>query len=449
MKSAEAITVIGAGSVGLMSAFYLDQAGYKVSVIDAGPNPTKKYNPLQAGATYSGSDARHVSATETEPWASKSMLGLLDIPTSKNGWLAKDSKEITKNERAWINAFYDVCKQPELQKLYGKQVININNHGKSLWKKLEVSHPYLFVNTKAGNPMVNFFLDQESLDDQTAVEKICNPYCTILSTSDISRRLPCLRKPTLSGTIIGGFEVDGFALHAITLSQNIINYLQNKGVLFSWNEKLIKIEKQDGQLSCLKTDAKRTIVSHHYVISTGVFEDNLIQNVAQSVMGVAGVWITIPNPGMTHPFKIAAPRPTGFINGTVRGKDLLLSGGYGFIGKDPLDINSPGLKGLFNHMEKVISTVFPNHYEQAKKNNSLDRRACVRPGTITGLGIFESIPTHNGKLIIIGGNCAGGFTQAPTIAQAVVDSLTNKKNSMHTIYQTHRSQIISSENEQT
>ena len=65
----------------------------------------------------------------------------------------------------------------------------------------------------------------------------------------------------------------------------------------------------------------------------------------------------------------------------------------------------------------------------------MDGRACVRPWTATGLGIFESTGTdRDGSFIITGGHNTGGFAQAPAVAMAVLAAIERRSHPMHTLY---------------
>lgn len=414
------VTVVGAGIVGLLSAYFLNKEGYRVFVYDKGPNPLRNYNKDLSGATYSGGNARHVSATETSPHASPSMKGQIFVSCNKGGWLGKDEKLLTDEERAWALQFELLTQNPTLFSKFTKTVVKVNNLGKDLWRRLRGQDPSLFESVNFQESITVFFLDEPTFKSETVVETKANPNYPIkaLTSKDLASSYPASEDTIKRGVFVGGLVLDGFALHSISFCQNVIKSLENQGVTFSWDKKVTSL----GEVK----------PSDYYVISTGASkQDFLLGSPSHNkIMGVAGVWIRIPNPGFKNPIKIACPYPTGYINGTLDGQELILSGGYGYIGQDTLDKESHGIKILFDDIKRNIKRVFPKEYAQSLKMGTLDERACVRPMKASGLGVFEVM----NNVIFIGSNNAGGFTQAPVLANAVLDIIRGKSNFLLKLY---------------
>lgn len=410
------VNIVGSGIVGLLSAYYLSQAGFKISVFDSGPNPLTDYNKDKAGATFSGGNARHVSATETSPHASSSMTRQIYIRGDKGGWLAKDVHNLTLAEKAWMDEFELVTQSPELFTQFTKTVIEVNNLGKDLWRKLMIQDPDLFTNVQIQQPLTVFFLDESTFKSEKNVETAANPLYPPrpLTKKEIIKEYPVMADAVRRKIIAGGLVLDGFALNAISFCANIIRRLLSQGVSFSWDTEVTSSQKLDP--------------AEYYLISTGARKQDFLTGTSshQKIMGVAGVWITIPNPGLKEAFKVACPYPTGYINGTLEGKNLLLSGGYGFIGQDYLDRQNPGIQTLFEDMKRNVQSVFPESFKKALREDSLDERVCVRPMKPSGLGVFEIMKKGKSKVIFTGANSAGGFTQAPVLAAAVLDTLNGK-----------------------
>lgn len=423
------VTVVGAGIVGLLSAYYLNRSGLKVQVFDAGPNPLIDYDRSKTGATFSGGNARHVSATETYPHASSSMNGKIYRGVNEGGWLAKNPNLLTTDEKRWMDDFDMLTWKPDLFDRFAQTVVGVNNLGKDLWRKLMVEDPELFQGTGLQEPATIFFLDEPTFQSETLVESQANLTCETIYPEEIKARYPAMADALLRKVIVGGLIVDSFALNAISFCRNLIRRLEDKGVSFTWNQAVTDVESIN-------------TLSNYYFISTGAFRQDFLRGTHsdQKIMGVAGVWIRIPNPGLEGPIKIATPYPTGYINGTVEGKSLLLSGGYGFIGQDRLDEQSPGIKTLFDDLERNVASIFPESYTKALSEDSLDQRACVRPMKPSGLGVIEILDKGAYKIVFAGGNNAGGFTQAPAVANTAVEIINGQVDIfLQRVYATDRS----------
>src|SRR3989344_7232912 len=403
------ITVIGAGIVGLIAAYYFNKAGLKGSVSDKGPDPLTSYDRHKTGTTFSGGNARHVSATETTPHAASSMNGLIYRSPAEGGWLAKDKLALTDVELEWMDHFNRLTWKKELFAEFTQTVIDVNNQGKALWRKLMKEDRKLFQDTNIHGPATVFFVDDATFRSETITESRANTSVRILSPKQIMSGYPALRNAVVIETIVGGLIIDSFALNAISFCKNVINQLKSDGVNFRWNQ-IVNNVADTGK------------ASDYYFVSTGAAkQDFLTGDNHDKIMGVVGVWIKIPNPGLLGPIKIATPYPSGYINGTIENQSLVLSGGYGFIGQDKLDEQSEGIQALFEDLRTNVANIFPTSYATALKEKTLDQKACVRPMKSSGLGVFEVLNRDGYKLIFAGGNNAGGFTQAPAIAEAALE----------------------------
>ena len=97
------------------------------------------------------------------------------------------------------------------------------------------------------------------------------------------------------------------------------------------------------------------------------------------------------------------------------------------------------MQQFFEQLEALTEKFFPEEYHQAKDDNTLNKRYCVRPMTAHGLGLMEiSDAEDHGRTIITGGNNAGGFVQAPAIAKAVKNALEGKDNPVYKLYHPER-----------
>jgi glycine/D-amino acid oxidase-like deaminating enzyme len=315
-----------------------------------------------------------------------------------------------------MQSFDRLTKEPEFFDSFTKTVIKVNNLGKDLWRELVWEDPNLFKGVCMQEPIAVFFLDTPTFKSETIVEIKANPIFPIqtLSPKEIAKKYPAMVDSVSRRVIVGGLVLDGFSLNSISFCRNMIKHLGHQGVDFSWGRKFTNLDQNDNAFD-------------YYLISTGV-------SITKKVMGVAGVWIKIPNPGLKGPIKIATPYPTGYINGTIEGESLLLSGGYGFIGQDARDEKSPGIQTLFEDMKRNVRMVFPESYKKACEEETLDERVCVRPMKASGLGVFEVIDKGVTKVIFTGANGAGGFTQAPVVARSVLDIINGKESALSKEY---------------
>lgn len=459
------VIVVGTGIVGLMTAYYLNKAGYEVRCYDFGPDPTNPhYDKRMSSTTYRSGNARHVTATETMSQALSSRKGLIYKPPSEGGWMSKDIKQLTLSEKRWVDDFEYFTNHPEIIDHYSDDICRINNIGKKGWYDLISENKKIFENCGLQLGVGIFFLNRnyfmiekvdslERAKSEADFEDLYNPKVKRLNLGEVKKAYPAFEYACDNDLLVGGLEEDCITVNSIDFCVNTINYLKSKGVIFSWGEFIVEMKRNgNGEISHLITAKGETLAADHYVFSTGWLTHGIFKGTKcdEKIMGVLGCWVTIPNPGLeaetlvAHafdekpyvpkcfkgPFKIDAPEPTNYINATLEGSKLIVSGGYGFIGNDITNIPNikwPGVQAQFKHFEDIVKKIFPKAYEEANITGSLDRRICARPVTASGLGVFEELQASNdSKAILVGANAAGGFTQAPALAEAVVDALKGK-----------------------
>ncbi|MEM7587932.1 MAG: FAD-binding oxidoreductase, partial [Acidobacteriota bacterium] len=92
-------------------------------------------------------------------------------------------------------------------------------------------------------------------------------------------------------------------------------------------------------------------------------------------------------------------------------------------------------------LEETARRYFPRATTQAANDGSLaqGRKACVRPFTCTGLGIFDvSATADGGRVVIASGHNTGGFAQSPAVADAVALTLAGQPHPMQALYDPER-----------
>ncbi|MBI3379650.1 FAD-binding oxidoreductase [Candidatus Gottesmanbacteria bacterium] len=460
------VIIVGTGIVGLMTAYYLNESGYKVTCYDFGPDPTNlHYDERMASTTYRSGNARHVTSTETSSLASSSRKGLIYKSPSVGGWMSKNIKQLTPSEKKWVDDFEYFTHHPEIIDRYNDDICRINNMGKKGWYDLIRKNKKIFENCGLQLGVGIFFLNRkhfmkekvdsfERAKSEADFEDLYNtPKVKRLNIGKVRKAYPAFEYACDQDLLVGGLTEDCITVNAIDFCTNTINYLRNKGVAFHWEKFIVEIKRnENSEISHLVNSKGEILKANHYVFSTGWLTHGLYKDTKceDKIMGVLGCWVTVPNPGLeaetlvahafdakpyspkcfSGAFKIDAPEPTNYINATLEGSKLIVSGGYGFIGNDITNIPNliwPGVKAQFNHFEEIVKKIFPKAYEEAELAGSLDRRMCARPVTACGLGVFEELKTvKGGKTVIVGANAAGGFTQAPALAEAVVSSIKGK-----------------------
>jgi glycine/D-amino acid oxidase-like deaminating enzyme len=449
------VTLVGAGIVNLIAAYDLVENGFTVEILEASPDPRSKPDWQQLGTTHGGGNARMFCFTEADNYNEKKNLVYADMNTVMHkqihagGWLVTPPAELHASERDWID---NHCALPCWQaEIFTQDIHNFNIASGKLWEQLRLNAPHLFENVGYLPDVVRIYAQPEKFE---AAQKLHRQLGSLQRTFDnhaLSDHHPAFAAAVANGEIAGAMEIRGFTLNIHDFVANLLSDLEARGVDFQWQRRVTAIERtSDGCVSGLHT-VEGIVRSEHYVISPGAYVDSLLEGSRAhgKIQGILGLWLNLPNiePRLENSVKIHREGHVGEDSNVTIATDsagepiLILGSGYGFIGTQPLDLDSPEIACLFEALEQTAERYFPGAYQQAVRAGTLhsDRKACIRPFTSTGLGIFEVDSTATGgRLVIAAGHNTGGFTQAPVVAAAVTATLTGKSHLMQSLYHPER-----------
>ncbi len=405
------VTIIGAGITGLTVALYA-RKDYAITIVDAGPDP-RKHTHTQ-GATYSGMDARHISVTETTPWTYEHRHDLIVKNVRDGGWMCIPESQLSRTEQQWINKFQVHTKDREGHELTTQAVIAYNTAGVNEWKSLVANYDFIKpIANSTYMPMLS--RSRDVLREEFAFDSSLDENSVLHEGSELPSSLSPLRTHLTELGNIGYYTSYCMAFYSRTLCIKLIEFLEAEGVKFSWSTNVSDeiIEEQEHKLleDFGDTDA--------IVWCAGVtpHSSQLLSKYGILIQGVMGCWLSIDNPGVNEACKIYGPEPLNYINITPSGNQLLLSGGYGFVGTRPHSEAKILAQPLMDALIEEVKRWFPDC-------KITDQAFCIRPSTPSGLPVFATHKTNNNlPVIIAAGHAAGGFTQAPATAGRVLDEL--------------------------
>ncbi|BBM65519.1 D-amino acid dehydrogenase small subunit [Vibrio alfacsensis] len=150
------VIVIGSGVIGLTSAWYLSQAGYKVTVIDRQPNSAMETSFANAG---------QISYGYSSPWAAPG------IPVKAIKWLTEEHAplkirpSLNPDLIRWATQMLTNCTLPRYQR-NKTRMLSIANHSRDCLEQLRNEHALNYQGRQLGTLQV--FRTQQQLD---AIEK--------------------------------------------------------------------------------------------------------------------------------------------------------------------------------------------------------------------------------------------------------------------------------------
>lgn len=453
--SSETVLLAGAGIVNLMTAWELSQAGYKLEVIDAGPDPRRRPDWRLLGATHGGGNARMFTLTEADNYNEKGsdiyseMDTVLRHRITEGGWLTLNPSEYSDSEMLWLDRFHSV--PPWMAEVFARNIYAFNRESLELWRKMRAELPWLFQNVGYVGGVLRIYSETEAFQAAAALHDRLGSLRKILTAEETASRHPAFADACNSGEIVGGLEVVGFTLNIHDFSTHLINALESRGVHFSWGVAARRIViGPDDLIQGIKTDAG-VARADHYVVSPGAYCKDWLAGTRTDgkVQGIFGLWVTLPNvdPLLRFSVKLHREGHVGEDSNITLARDdqnrpiLLLGSGYGFCGTGGINLECPDVECLFKSLEETARRFLPANFACASADGTINtsRKACVRPFTATGLGIFEVLGTENGgRMVITTGHNTGGFTQSPSVAKAVLATLDGLLHPMQELYNPER-----------
>ena len=455
VPSSELVVLVGAGIVNLLTAYELVKAGYRVRILEAMPPPQSKPDWRQLGATRGGGNARMFCLTEADNYNDKGsvlysdMKAVLRQRISSGGWLVCDPDHLPPASRRWIELFNGI--PAWLAQIFTQDIYDVNRQSVTAWRAMQAELPELFADVGYVEGVLRIYYEEAAFVAACDLQHRVGALQQAYSGSEVAARHPALRQAFENGQIAGGMDVLGFTLNIHDFVARCEDYLVAHGVEFHWNTRVTGIARHaDGLIEGLRTP-QGLERADHYVLSPGAYGRECLEGTRteNKIEGVLGLWLTLPSlaPRLERSVKLHREGHVGEDSNITLAKDeknrpiLLLGSGYGFMGGHALDMDSPELAVLFAALEDTARRYLPSAYAQALADDSLrlSRRACIRPFTPTGLGVFEVLGTvDGGRMVITTGHNTGGFTQAPEVARAVAATLNGSFHPMQEIYDPER-----------
>jgi glycine/D-amino acid oxidase-like deaminating enzyme len=417
----EDITIIGAGILGLMTAFFLSENGYQVNIIDEHNCPYQNNGISNTHSpTLDGYDARHASITETMPHAvfyRKDSLG--KYPSDHGGWRIIDTP-FNNEEIKWMDKFNELAGYPELiVHLINEFISNINRFGIQLWEQIFEKYPEIVKDTVKNRRIIRICSSVTSLNvissyqlkyHQNDIDNIQK-----LSHSQVLQKIPSL---ILKDGDAGGIEVPGFTINHQEFCINMIKYLERKkNVSFKWSNHIESINN---------------INSPKIIFASSLNNLNLLSNVSLAIQGVLGCSIQIPNKhSIKIGFKITEKEPIGVINVTPSYDEqyLYITGAFAFTGQRTI-VKSSYLNQLVDLFHSTLRSYLPEEMDLYESEMSTTK-FCIRPMTPDGMPIIHKLSNEQNTkqdIYFIGGTNAGGFVQAPVLSTFILDLIKGQTN---------------------
>jgi len=284
------VIVLGAGLLGVTSAYYLQQLGHEVTVIDRQATP---------GAETSFANGGQISVSHAEPWANPS------APLKVLQWLGQEDAPLLFRLRAdmrqwlWGLSFLRNC-TPERTRHNIRQIVNLGTYSRGALQQLRRDTGIQYDQRTQG--ILHFYTDKKEFDGALApAEQMRQLGCErqVISADEAVRIEPALAhiRPQLAGATFTAEDESGDAnLFVRELAQRCAQ----AGVRFQMGAHVTALRTTGGEIDHVElTNAEgrfERVRGDAYVLAMGAFSPLLAQplGISLPIYPAKGYSVTMP-----------------------------------------------------------------------------------------------------------------------------------------------------------
>lgn len=272
------ILVLGAGVIGTTTAWFLNQAGHDVTVIDRQPN---------AGLETSFANGGQISVSHAEPWATPS------APLKILKWLGKEDAPLLFRLRADINQwrwglqFLMEC-SPARTRSNTLNILRLGLYSRSVLQKLRAETQIEYDALTKG--ILHFYTDSQEFENAIAAAKLMRSINLdrqiIDQKSDILKIEPAFSRSIdqIVGATYTSSDESGDA-HKFT--QNLAKLAAEKGVHFLYNHTITQIKQNQGRISGITVQHDTTtfdVTADAYVVCLASYSALMVRDLGISLL---------------------------------------------------------------------------------------------------------------------------------------------------------------------
>jgi D-amino-acid dehydrogenase len=270
------VIVMGAGVVGITTAWYLNKLGHEVTVVDrqaAAANETSYANGGQ------------ISVSHAEPWANPS------APAKVIKWLMREDAPLLFRFRADLRQWrwgFEFLKQCSAKNTRHNivQLLNLGSYSRKSLQELRAEAGIEYNQLTKG--ILHFYTSQEEFDGAKGPTELMREMgCDrrLITTQEAIQIEPSLKNAEKQ--IVGATYTDADESgDARLFTQNLAKLCQDKGVTFLYGTQILGINAEGGRVSGIRAivdGGHKNLVADAYVLSMGSFSPQIAQEVGVSL----------------------------------------------------------------------------------------------------------------------------------------------------------------------
>ncbi len=396
------VLVLGAGLVGVASAWYLREEGHEVTVVDRQPGVALETSFANGG---------QISTSHAEPWANPA------TPAKILRWLGREDSPLLWRLRAdpvqwaWGLRFLVEC-LPARTRANIVAILRLALYSRGLLKSLRPALGLAYDQLERG--ILHFYTDPAEFEHAIPQAELMRRYgCDrrVKTAAECLAIEPALAQSTLP--IVGGtYTADDESGDAHKFAVALARHAQARGVAFRHGAAVAAIEAEGGRIARVRLAGGEALSADAYVVALGSHSPLLLAplGVRIPVYPAKGYSATIPlAPGEVAP-TVSLTDDGAKIVFSRLGERLRVAGTAEFAGYD-LSLNETRCRALVRRTEAI----FPGLAGRA----GIEFWTGLRPATPSNVPVVG--PTRYSNLWVNTGHGTLGWTMACGTGRLIAD----------------------------
>lgn len=424
------ITVLGAGIMGVSTAWHLAERGHEVTVVD---------RQRDAALETSFANAAQISVSYCEPWANKEApLKALKWMFSKEApLLFRPQFPIGKgwHQYRWGLEFLANCNDAAFERNV-QQLVALGSYSHTALKDVVDATGIEYNRLEKG--IAHFYVDQKSFDSAAGAAALMAKYGVqrrVVSRDELLKIEPAFK--LYADHIVGGtYTPSDESGDAREFTQKLAQRCAERGVQFMWEHDVLSLNKQGNALDTVSVQDRRSgrttaLRSDHYVMSMGSYTAPLLRTV--------GVNLPIyPGKGYSATFKILKPElapQVSFIDDSVkcamsRLGDYLRIAGTIEVGGYDTGLDSSLSRARCEMLARRVEAIFPGVCDTRLDTQGGNPQfwTGLRPATPTNIPYIGKSKVQ--KLWVNAGHGTLGWTHGAGSGKAMAELISGTKPAM-------------------
>jgi len=421
------VVVLGAGIIGVSTAWHLLQRGHEVTLVDRQPD---------AALETSFGNAAQISVSYCEPWANR------EAPLKALKWLfdpegpLKFRPQIDPAQWTWGLQFLAQCNDAAFERNVA-QLVALGSYSHAALKDVVASTGLRYDRLTKG--IAHYYTSQKSFDEAGGAAELMRRHGVnrkVVSKDELLQIEPALRG--FADRIVGGtYTESDESGDCRVFTQQLLRRCEALGLQTLMNHDIVHLQATGGQMQAVQvrdraTGQARTISADAYVAATGSYTTPLLRQV--------GLRVPIyPGKGYSATFPLLKPEAAPMVSTIDDGKKIAMSrlgnvlrvAGTIELGGFDLSLDSPVARARCHMLSRRIAEILPGVCDTRtpEEGGNPQYWTGLRPATPTNIPFIGQ--TRVGKLWVNAGHGTLGWTHGAGSGKAMAELLSGEVPAMN------------------